>query len=135
MSVHGLANSPITFAFPGASGDLEVRTPEGQGMALDDEILARAERYAASRKANLGGRARADFKEYAKRAAKDLERSDSQVGEGRIKAAMMPFEMLIDEMIFQKTKTRNFRGHVGEIGEQTLEASLKILCPLWPFCD
>jgi hypothetical protein len=101
---------------------------------LGQKLFNRAKDYAAKRKAVFGPGAREDIRRFAYVAAEELKRIGAENDESRIRAAVLPFETLIDRMIFEKTKRQEFRGNVGEIGEHTLSAALKFLCPLFPFC-
>ena len=103
--------------------------------AIEREIFDAAAKYAAKNKVKFGDGADRDIRVFAKRAASEI--AILPIGEqlGRIMAASLSFERLIDEMIRQSRSIPNYQAqHPGIIGEQTLAGALSLLCPLWPFC-
>lgn len=103
--------------------------------AIAGELFRAAERYARRRKVEFGPGAKQDIQRFSEKAAAEIERTSEKEQGGRIKAASLSFELLIDEMIRQSRKIPNYQAqNIGVIGEQTLGNALSVLCPLWPFC-
>lgn len=80
----------------------------------------------------LGDGADADFNGMVAKAADEIAGMSAALQQTKISEAERAFETLIDEMIAEGSRIPGYQA--GIIGEKTLEAAKRKLCPLWPIC-
>jgi len=108
-------------------------TPEQRQWALESNLTGRVKTYLDSRGYQLGAGAENEFRKAIARVAQEIEFLPEQDQRAKIEEATRNFQTLIDMMII---RSRSIPGYPpGKIGEQTLFEAMKMLCPLWPFCD
>jgi hypothetical protein len=104
--------------------------------ARETEFVAFYNRYLDEKGYRLGNGAMRDFRWAAEEVAGSIE--DLSIAEQlqKIKEAEGNFIKVIDAMI---VASRSIPGYAETnyrvIGEDTFQAALKRLCPIWPFCS
>jgi hypothetical protein len=101
---------------------------------LAERIFQEAESYANHRQMRFGPGAREFFDQHAQNAANEMRQQPS-ISEGHVRAMIAVFERLVDEMISASKEIPGYASaNPGTIGEDTLAAALRKLCPIFPFC-
>jgi hypothetical protein len=111
-------------------------------MEMEHERLAKmfvdaANRRAAERKVRFGAGADQEIRQLADAGARRVfaETDDDEARESATRRGLTSFASLVDEMVAASGRIEGYRGlHPGTVGEQTLQAALKSLCPLFPIC-
>lgn len=121
--------SPLepSFTAIGANGERRTFGPIELRIspALAEEIY---DKGAYSYASEQGYSLTANLRDYADRAAEEIEQLPQVQQEREIRRAKANFQMLTDAMI-------RAAGDDDVLGEDDFEKALWNICPLWPFCD
>ncbi|QKS28168.1 MAG: hypothetical protein HT579_03970 [Candidatus Accumulibacter similis] len=114
----------------------EQLTPELRIRGREIELQGRVQSYLATRGYRLGPGAQLDFDKAITRGAREIQDHPVSRQREETEKAIRHLQTVVDAMIAESKRipgyeVRSYRA----IGEETLMAALRKLCPLWPICD
>lgn len=105
---------------------------------ISKRLFDTAVKRARSREVRLGQGADSDIQALSRKAADEIIRYSTATNssvEALVRSCERMFEILIDEMLLARKNIPGYQtSQPNIIGEETLAAALKELCPMWPVC-